>query len=159
MLNSSFLQIVFYSLRYVIIHEGLTADLLPFHSCRGCLLQALYCHCSPENSDRFESHSFSDDQVLFSQLLYFCFKYISFLFYTYLCFQIILPTMHLRDFSQVMRNCCSQVSSRTVTNQHDSCDINSVVFSSVEEANSYIVAVIKLDWISILRSLPVTKRK
>ena len=67
--------------------------------------------------------------------------------------------MHLRDFSQVMRNCCSQVSSRTVTNQHDSCDINSVVFSSVEEANSYIVAVIKLDWISILRSLPVTKRK
>lgn len=67
--------------------------------------------------------------------------------------------MHLRDFGQVMRNCRSQVSSRTVTNQHDSCDINSVVFSSVEEANNYIVAVIKLDWISILRSLPVTKRK
>ena len=77
----------------------------------------------------------------------------------YLCSQILLSAMHLRDCRKIMRNCCSQVPTSTVADQHHTCDVNTMVCSCVEQPNSNIVAVIELGWINIMRSLPVTKMK
>ena len=76
----------------------------------------------------------------------------------YLSSKKIPPAVFLRDHCKIMRNCCSQVATSTVTNQYHTFDVNTMVCASIKKSYCDIVTVIELRRVNVIRSLPVTER-